>query len=290
VLRGKDGWLFLARHNNVLAQYRGICRFSKQELRKWVDAMVLRKRWLADRGIPFIVVIPPNKHTVYPEKLPDCIGPVVGPTPMDQLATYIHKSGELDLVDLRKPVREAKKKGRVFFKTDSHWNDLGGFAGYREVMKRIRTYFPRVKSLEMKNFGIKMKSWKGDLVKMLHLPDNVVHETAPFLIPKFASHVRRCKSIHEKKRRGMMRYYFEADYPQLPGVLIFHDSFIWGMCKFIKESVGRTVLVHHSGLGFDTKVVEKEKPDIVIYEVVERGVKHDIKVPFSPDKNRIAIR
>ena len=88
----------------------------------------------------------------------------------------------------------------------------------------------------------------------------------------------------------MIRYYFETDCPQLPCVLVFHDSFIWGMCKFLKESVGRTVLVHHSGLGFDAEVVEKEKPDIVIYEVVERGVKHDIKVAFSPDNNTIVIR
>ena len=52
-------------------------------------------------------------------------------------------------------------------------------------------------------------------------------------------------------------------------ILVFHDSFFNGMSKFFKESFGETVFVW-SDLQFG--LVEKEKPDILIYERVERDI------------------
>ena len=271
VLTGKDGWLFLGEHSNVVDQHRGIDRFEGEDLHRWVSAMVERQEWLAERSIPFIVVVAPNKHSIYPEYLPKTIGPVVGETRLDQLVDYIKEHTDLDFIDLRGPVLEAKESGIVFFKTDSHWNDVGGFAGYRELVKRIKRYCPEVGSVTLNDYSRQLREWKGDLVQMLNL-QGVVSEYASALIPKHPTPVCLEMVFGPGGSEVLHRMYCTTLFSELPTVVIFHDSSIWGMFKFLYEGFHRTIMVPHSVTKFDTALIEKEKPDIVIYELIERAV------------------
>src|SRR5580700_382880 len=63
IIVGKEGWLF----------------YSKDE------------KFLADRGIPFLVVIPPDKQTIYPEYLPDEFRGFPTPSRLDQLITRLRE-------------------------------------------------------------------------------------------------------------------------------------------------------------------------------------------------------
>lgn len=286
VLVGKDGWLFLGKANNVVEQYRGVDLFSHSDLKQWVDAMVERQHWLEARGIYFIIVVPPTKHSIYPEFLPETIGPVVGKTPLDQLAAYIKQDTDLDFLDLRKTVLEARQSFRVFHKTDSHWNDMGGFAGYSELMKRVKKYFPKIKPLTLNDYVREEKIKPGgDLAKMLNLQD-VMFDLSPVLTPRFPSRVCKQKVTGTKKDRSTHRIFYETNCPALPSVVIFHDSFIWGISKLLRENFNRTVLAHHCGLKFDTELIEKEQPGLVIYELAERAAKRRIADPFASCKKR----
>lgn len=294
VLRGKDGWLFLYKRDNVVSQYRGIDCFSLKELCQWVQAMMTRRQWLAERGIPFIVVVAPNKHSIYPEYLPGNIGPVVRETRLDQLVHYIEKYTDLDFIDLREPLQKAKQQTRVFYKTDSHWNDMGGFYGARELLKRVKKYFPEVKPLTFEDYDLQEETRPGgDLAQMLNLQD-FMPERVPVLIPNFPTWIREHKASAPQAKPWDRRMYFTSARSEMPTAVIFHDSFIWGMRRFLSENFHRTIFAPHNLLYFDTELVEREKPDLVIYELIERLAGQKIKEPLASgrqglDENRITF-
>ena len=274
VLFGKDRWLYLAAHDNIIDQFRGIDLFTRDELISWVQTMVQRRDWLLERGIPFILVVAPNKHTIYPEYLPNSVGKVLGETPLDQLTEYISANTDLDFVDLRGPVMAAKKEHRVFYKTDSHWNEMGGFAGYRALMERVKKYFPHVEVLKLGQFSVGERVMlTGDLAGMMNLQGEVV-ETVKFLIPEFSSHILKNKATGQK---GIPeRIDVETNLYNMPNIWIYSDSFIWGLVNYLCETFHRVVIVSHNGLSFDPALIEEEKPDMVIYEVVERAIRKKI--------------
>ncbi|MCD4722732.1 MAG: hypothetical protein K8S13_23175 [Desulfobacula sp.] len=107
IIKGKEGWLFYT-GGDMVDQYRGINLYTSSELKRWIKAMEERKAWLAKKGIPFIIAVPPNKMTIYSEYLPNWISKVSSLTRIDQLMSEIDGS-QLDFVDLRKPIFEAKK-------------------------------------------------------------------------------------------------------------------------------------------------------------------------------------
>ena len=73
VVIGKRGWLFYGRENatrNVIDYYRSVVPFTPAELENWRKTLEARRDWLATRGIAYLVVMVPNKSTIYPEYLP----------------------------------------------------------------------------------------------------------------------------------------------------------------------------------------------------------------------------
>ena len=106
------------------------------------DELLRRSEFLARRGIPFLVVIVPEKYSVYPEFLPDWAVPVTAETSLDRIVADFVRHPQLNFIDLREPLRAAKGPERVYYRTDSHWNYLGAMVGYAELMREAMRLVP----------------------------------------------------------------------------------------------------------------------------------------------------
>ncbi|MET0733402.1 MAG: hypothetical protein ABW054_10080 [Casimicrobiaceae bacterium] len=104
--------------------------------------LIRRQRFLASRGIPYVVTIVPDKFTIYPEHLPEWVGAPKAPTPMERLIAALQADGSVRVVDLRAPLRDAKARGRVYHATDSHWNLPGAAVGYDAIMREVQRALP----------------------------------------------------------------------------------------------------------------------------------------------------
>ena len=111
------------------------------------------------------------------------------------------------------------------------------------------------------------------LRRMINLKGKI-GETWPFFSPNFSSHILSDKATGQKGPSE--RVDIETDLDDMPKALIFSDSFMIAMKPYFAETFHRIVIVPHKGLTFDTDLIEKEKPDIVIYELVERLVRNEI--------------
>src|SRR5690606_552685 len=97
--------------------------------------------WLTARGIAYLFVVPPDKHQVYPEEMPDSIRRN-GHSRIDQLVHHLAAHTTVPVLDLRPALHEAKMQERVYHMTDTHWNDRGAYVGYARIMSALARDVP----------------------------------------------------------------------------------------------------------------------------------------------------
>ena len=61
---------------------------------------------------------------------------------------------ELNLISLAPALIKEKQDHRVFYKTDDHWNPLGAFFGYREIINVLRKDFPEMSAAQLNEFDL----------------------------------------------------------------------------------------------------------------------------------------
>jgi hypothetical protein len=61
-----------------------------------------------------------------------------------------------------------------------------------------------------------------------------------------------------------------AQKKKIPKVVILHDSFILSLKPFLEHHFDQMVLQHWGERGFDYRLIEQEKPSVVIFQIAER--------------------
>lgn len=265
VVIGKKGWLYYS-SENIIEQYRGIDNFSLPEMDSWIDAAESRKKWLSERGIKYIFAFFPEKTSVYPEYLPDW-ATRVSPTRREQIKKRLEES-DVDYVDVTPAVLEAKKHNPVYYKTDSHWNFHGGFAGYTALMELVRKHFPSVKPISSEDleFGYKTTS-NQDLAQILNLTGSLKDPNSDYYKLRKPSRVLSVESLDKKNR---LPFIVKTDIADAPRVIVMRDSYSDLIEPYLNETFREILYLSHGDQTLDTKLIEAFKPDLVISAMVER--------------------
>jgi alginate O-acetyltransferase complex protein AlgJ len=272
VVLGCDGWLFLGQegvNRDVMGYHRGLIPFSADELTYWMSVLKRRRDWLDRRGIEYLLVISPDKSTVYPEYLPARLRSGLRPTRRLQLLSELRAHARIPVLDLVPRLEEAKTERKVFLKTDSHWNGYGAFIGYRDIVRRLAADFPALSPEPLSDFIIKdMEQPGGDLARMINGED-FLRDDAIDLLPRCP---RRASAamVTSPSRPGVEWSATEHPNRGLPRAVMFLDSFGLQMRDFLSEHFSRIVYVRDKDLAFDDGIVIEEKPDLVIEEINER--------------------
>jgi alginate O-acetyltransferase complex protein AlgJ len=274
VIIGKRGWLFYGIDGAVddLHHSRPL---TQEALRAWAEPLEERREWLARRGIHYLVMFAPNKHTIYPELIPGRYktGIVARETRYDQLAEYLRAHTQVELVDLRTPLLKAKSQGRLYFRRDTHWNDRGAFVAYETIIGALSHWFPNLQPMPRSAFRqVGIVRPDPDLSIMLGLADDLPDQDY-VLKPTLARHARQAEpglgldatAVTSPEKVPVAR---ESPDPSLPRAVIFRDSFTSALIPFLSEHFARSLYVWHCG--FDPAIIEREHPQVVIEETVER--------------------
>jgi hypothetical protein len=212
--------------------------------------------------------------------MPDDLAPK-GPSRIDELAERLAEThSPVHFVDLRPALRAAKSTGELYRKTDTHWNDEGAWVGYQVILPAIQKLLPQFhitpqskSDFYVHDFGVK----SGDLVRMLGL-DHEFHEDWPrFLRRKDFGYV-------DHGDTGTLEY--DQHDPALPRLVMFHDSFTQLLLPMLGPHFGHAYF--SVTYPVDASIIEAQKPDIVISEVVER-VLYFPPAPDSPEIQRFKL-
>jgi hypothetical protein len=269
VVVGKDGWLFYdnQRDGKNLDDYFGNVNFTRQQLSTIHTRLDTLRAKMASHKLPFLFVLTSSKHSIYPEYLPFNMSRTrAAVTRADQIDSIFHVAG-VPLIDMRSVLIRNKSAFPypLYYRTDSHWNELGAYLGYKSIMDWVKTQIPVIKVHALADYKVEERSdnGSGDLANYIFmgglLPDREID-----LEPKF----------HEQAQLSHEKYpipstiFIQKNDTTLPHLLMFHDSFTRALRPFLSESFSRNVFVWTDKI--DYSIIDKEKPNIVVIEFVER--------------------
>lgn len=279
VLIGEDGWLFYAgaASEHSIEDYRGLKRLSDDYLRDTARYLQERKDWLAEQGIAYIFVLAPDKHTIYPDKIPDQYTVIDTERRIDQFIAYIEAHTDVDVLDLRQPLYDARTAGlKVFHQYDTHWSWLGGLVGYDVLLNKLHAQFPDLTPIPLDDWTAIPDQHPGDLGNMMGLGPSLIEAA-----PRYAPPDRCATEISEERREQLdhaiaeLPYWVELHYFVCPeaklNALMFHDSFGDRMWTYMAEHFSQTLFVKARYEPVLARLlVAFIQPDVVIEEIVER--------------------
>lgn len=267
VLIGKNNWLYTV-EDSLMEDYRGIRKFKQRQLEEIYTNIMYRKERLKKMGIEYLIVVAPNKQTIYPEYIPSEFSIVNKETRWKQTKTYLLNKGIDFIIDPADELLKQKNSYQSYYKTDLHWNNMGAFIASNLLLEQIQKKFPQVKMHDLKEYQIKESPFtKGDMARMIStktiadIQYEFISEPLQKIMytngPAYPSYVSTQPVIIT----------FTTDTAK-PRVLMFRDSFGNGMVQFISQESSKAVYVWTHV--FDWAIIEQEKPSIVIHEISEK--------------------
>ena len=291
-LLGKDQWLFtfdwpVSFEDSVVQQHRGIRLLSTGELESWLEGLERRRRWLQARGTRYLFVIAPHKHSIYPEFLPDWVNRVRPVTPADQLVEALNARSRVQFLDLRGPLLAAKSRGQLYWRTDTHWTDLGAYVAYREILAALGRWWPELTRVPLSDFGIKVAERYGNLVRGLGLVgvDRDYYEIGVSYVPRWPARMVDADRLAAPPGLNVARRLRASESPggKLTRGVMLHDSFGYPLMPLLSPHVQRMFYLRRPGtqrfLDGEERthphlnvLVEDAPTDVVIDLVVERNL------------------
>ncbi len=274
VMIGKAGWLYMA--NNELNIYTGKFRFDASDLKKSLEELEYRRKACAAEGAEYRVVIIPSKFSVYPEYLPDYVKRYPGPNATDQLLAYVRQHSSVKIFDLRPAMLAAKQNGQLYVKGDNHWNGLGVFYAYQEIIRWLKNDYPIPAPLPLTDFSIRDTVQRGgNILEMIGMADlwKDVHTDLKPAVRLASSEKSGAQYPCPSGFPYCYEYHlvFQNKDSTLPGLLVMRESFTNILMRnLLSAHFGRTSFIWDKWehrLNLD--IVRKEKPKVVLCMVVE---------------------
>jgi hypothetical protein len=254
---GERRWLFydagVARDGMGLDSVRGLAPYTPSALARvmaevrHVDALVRA------RGAKLVIVICPDKQTVYPEYLPASRRPAPGA--VSRLEQFWRAAGRLrgvSILDLRPMLHEAKTQQQLYYPSDTHWNPRGVILSYQATMHALAALDPTYTAVT------------DDQIRWLPLPDRVGDLTTLMGVPLIGGD-RDCQpdlagsALQAVSKRGKLLLVFDSFFASTKTFLELHFEQV---ARIHRTLPARTVVTG--------ALLDAEKPDVVILESVER--------------------
>lgn len=272
VLIGRDGWLFLMANGLVKDTPEDIPSTARK-MKTLVLGLQARGEALKKKDLIYLFFVPPDKQGVYPEFLPAKVSNPAGRTRLDFLETTLlaHPDAAPFFLTPKPALLAAKPLGHeLYFRTDTHWNLLGGYIGYRALLERL-------------NEELSASSPPASALKILEIP-----------LTRFQKTPAPPGDLGRMARLNLADFQLTAETHQpeplnKKTVLFLHDSFGSALLPYLEQTFQKVIYVPQqlddSALN---EWIEREHPDIVIQErlelfIVDRGNSSDVPFPEPQD-------
>lgn len=268
---GKDGWLFYKGDNSVKL-YQHIFPFTKEQLQKIKQNLETQSSWLKTQNIFYSVLIAPNKEDIYGEFYNPRIIQTGNKDRIQQLKDYLDEKQSKENIIYPKDLLLSKKARNrmLFWKQDTHWNSYGAYWAYRAWMEELKHKGVSINVIDLSEMRVENQIYRdGDLARMLQMDqgnegDNSIY---PKLIPIKGWEYKTV----ETQNVGDIPKIVRTICPGKPyKVVVFRDSFMTSMLPYVSSTFGEVIYVWDHDLDTYIGIIRKEKPDIILHEMVSR--------------------
>ena len=258
VIRGKEDRLF---YRTTVENYKGITRFSEEELLTAENNLKEFFGQMRKAGSQCLLYIAPDKEQVYDEYMPDHIRRITEKSRGDQLAGHLAKQTDITVLYPKTELKELAQELPVYFNTDTHWNELGGYFAARQVREAFTGEPSPAEAPAYHHFDEEGK----DLAGMLGLSEKMPEENAVLI--DFDDGIKSQKT--ETVEYGRIQR-FTSDAPLRKKLLIIGDSFSEYYLRSAIHDIGEILFVTYGEL---YRVdLTAEAPDYIVVMLVERNL------------------
>jgi hypothetical protein len=202
------------------------------------------------------------------------------PSLADQFMSHMKANSNLKIIDLRGPLMVEKARHQIYYRTDTHWNNRGAYVGYREIMSVLCRWLPQLETIPSSAFEEFEYSEPGrDLALILGMRAFFADRYSDLRMTRanLAREVQPGPPAGKLETRGPDMLFEQPD-QRLPRAVMFRDSFATWLIPLLSENFSR--ILYSWQYTFNREIVERESPDVVIQEMVERAL-----MEGSPPRN-----
>ena len=267
VMIGKDGWLFIEDKNqgNAVTNYNGKDTINDEELAQLAANLMRNKKIIEKAGMEFVIFVSPNKNRVYSEYMPDYMGKPAEQYQLKQIIEYLRANTNLRIVYDLDDIMEAKatladRDIHVYNKVDTHWNNVGAYAGTKALLRELGIDMPDITELTITS----KPNERCDLGGMLHLKDYFINKEVDYEVSGYETNSMEELEFDEN---DVISYTSNASDDRV--VYVCRDSFAEAMGPYLGSQFKKVYMKHQNYYTVDD--LEKVKPDVFVLETVERG-------------------
>lgn len=266
VLKGDDGWLYMADQWELNAYQKVNSEiFTSQTA---LDSLVRTEKWVRSLGGEFYAFIIPNKTTAYPQHI-GLIIPALGSS-NDAEALVSENEARSDPVNLFWLSEFLNGDQVLYQRTDTHWNDLGAFRAYEEMLTKLRDPDISDAMLTLDALDVITKTQSGDLTRVIGLSPEYQEDVIALSLA--SPRAQQQPTIDIGCGSALQKYHIANS--DLPTAVIVHDSFGQVMIPYLADSFSTVWFVHFNNCPqalYDyPNIIESVRPDYVIAMFVER--------------------
>ena len=268
-LIGEEGHHYFTFNGSLIRKFQGKPFLSDDQLTNMAAKLDAVKIYLDDKGIPLIVMFCTDKESVYPEFYPRSIKRGPEPIQLDVITAYLQENTGVDVFNIRQALFANKNNYLLYPLVDDkshaprdylHFNEIGAFFTYRELMKHINVYFPQIIPYELNDVNI---HYDGNGAPNVSLKAKTVYRK---LDPSFFD------DVIVKRPFTLENEAYENENPDLPVILFIRDSYTFEnyFGTYFPSHFGKAIFIHYQNMKRFDEYIDKYKPDIVVFQSAER--------------------
>lgn len=256
VTLGRSGMLFLTDTVDDFTQSRPM---TDAQIMQAADTLQALNTAVCKKGSCLIVLIAPNKNSVYPQYMPFYTLKGTGESDLERLQQELAKR-QIIYIDALSVLKSAKE--RVYHLTDTHWNDAGALMVYRALITVIANGAPYE---DYADIAFSDALWSGDLERMAR-PLSAQPE-----ITRAVTIERRYRTRKPIRTLDDMAISTTCDAKGDALVLMSHDSF--GKALFPMLANGTDELSYVRERDIDKLIELSQGTNCVVYEIAQRNLR-----------------
>ncbi|MEE4164877.1 MAG: hypothetical protein V2I35_02680, partial [Desulfocapsaceae bacterium] len=278
VIVGSNDWYFFNADGSI-NDYLGSMKIGSRRLENIYYLLQDRTFWLNSIGSQYLFLPVPNKEMIYDEYLPAQIRQHKGESNYERVLGYLEEKQHFQgYIDLKQVMLKAKDEGLLYLRTDSHWNHDGTFLAYREIISKMRFWYPDMIALEKSPERKTIYNFSGDLSILMNLR-GLITEDAPDVVVDTTCEARQLKRMDSIRT---IPKYRDLETHRLPveggcetrkyTAVVLHDSFGRFLEPYLSQQFARVIYINFLNFEDAKEIIERERPDIVIDQRVARNL------------------
>lgn len=259
---------------DMIKDYQHINLHTEAELAEAAEALQIINDYAKGNNKKLFYYQCWDKHSIYPEYVPDSIHQVGVESKTDQIVAAYMNNTDACVISPKKELIDNKSSYDTYsvWGDATHWSHRGAYIGYRILMDKINENSPiQYKVLGEEDYDIIVED-EGSIISGLHIADDI--ERFDIKDRKAVVTNEKLTLLSEDYRHS---FYTNGSVDNNTRILIIGDSYFNSyIIDDIAESFHETVMIWGDYLEDIKDIIDEYNPDIIVIEAAERVDRTDV--------------